>query len=70
MFSRNTDLSQLNELSKSKSSIAERTMSAESSPDKAGELPSPGQETTTFHFLIKTRLGWIAWKEKEAGLYR
>nr|KAJ3420991.1 hypothetical protein HK105_004762 [Polyrhizophydium stewartii] len=34
----------------------------------APEAP-PGAETTTMHFAITTKLGWIAWKEKEASLF-
>ena len=29
-----------------------------------------GHDTTTMHVAIKTKLGWITWKEKEASLYR
>ncbi|KAL5031954.1 hypothetical protein BDV3_000208 [Batrachochytrium dendrobatidis] len=28
-----------------------------------------GAETSTMHFAISTKLGWIAWKESEASLY-
>ncbi|KAJ3391030.1 hypothetical protein HDU92_000187 [Lobulomyces angularis] len=27
------------------------------------------EETTTMHFLCKSKLGWIAWREKEASLF-
>lgn len=29
----------------------------------------PGSDTTTMHFLITTKLGWIPWKEREASLF-
>ncbi|KAJ3257875.1 hypothetical protein HK103_004166 [Boothiomyces macroporosus] len=29
----------------------------------------PGEHTTCFNFEIYTKLGWIAWKEREASLY-
>ncbi|KAJ3305682.1 hypothetical protein HDV03_001090 [Kappamyces sp. JEL0829] len=29
----------------------------------------PGRNCSTFHFEIKSNLGWIAWKDREAALY-
>jgi hypothetical protein len=29
----------------------------------------PGQNTCCIHFEIKSSLGWIAWKDREAALY-
>ncbi|KAI8906681.1 hypothetical protein EDD86DRAFT_192698, partial [Gorgonomyces haynaldii] len=35
---------------------------------EAGET-TPDTDTSTMHFAIKSKLGWIAWKEREASLY-
>ncbi|RKO86460.1 hypothetical protein BDK51DRAFT_25770 [Blyttiomyces helicus] len=41
--------------------------------DEGPLMPSPeappGSETSCMHFLVKSKLGWIAWKEREASLY-
>lgn len=36
---------------------------------KSPDTQFPGQNTTTYHCEIKSKLGWIAWKDREAGLF-
>lgn len=41
-------------------------------PALVADLAEPLAEAdmTTFQFVAKSRLGWVAWKETEASLYR
>ncbi|KAI9005338.1 hypothetical protein BC832DRAFT_539954 [Gaertneriomyces semiglobifer] len=35
---------------------------------ESNEAP-PGTETSCMHFQVRSKLGWVAWKEREASLY-
>ena len=43
--------------------------SLEKTDTRAENSLYPGQNTISLHFELKSNLGWIAWKDREAALY-
>ena len=56
--------------SKSVDILDSATSPSADSPLTDAPEAAPGADTSTMHFSIKSKLGWVAWKEKESSLYR